>query len=123
METKRQAEVAYRRAFQVFSEKAQQVQALTALSGQDPKAVETALIELQRAHNEYQERRDTWVKQLLGSSKGQAGSTTNPLPHSDDVRAIAELLWESAGRPEGTAAEDWRRAEEIIEKASTLAVA
>ena len=47
----------------------------------------------------------------------------SPLGHSDDVRAIAELLWESAGRPEGTAAEDWRRAEEIIEKAASLVVA
>ncbi len=122
MRRQRQAEVAYRKAFQVFSEKAQQVQALTALSGQDPKVVEAALVELQRAHNTYQECRDAWVKQLLGSS-GQVRPATSPLGHSDDVRAIAELLWESAGRPEGTAAEDWRRAEEIIEKAASLVVA
>lgn len=122
MKTKRQAEIAYRRAFQVFSEKAQRVQALTGLSGQDPKLVETALIEMQRAHNDYEECRDVWVKYLLGSDR-QNFSGKTALPHNDDVRAIAELLWESAGRPDGTAAEDWRRAEEIIEKAAAVAVA
>jgi len=122
MRTKRQAESAYRRAFQVFSEKTQQVQALTGLSGQDPKVVETALVELQQAHNEYEQSRDAWVRHLLGSTDPGA-SRQNPAPHSHDVRAIAELLWESAGRPEGTAAEDWRRAEEIIQKADALSVA
>jgi hypothetical protein len=135
MKTKTQAEIAYRRAFQLFSQKAQQVQALTGLSGQDPKVLETALIELQRAHNDYEQCRDVWVRHLLGGSERQARLATearphtealphkDALPHNDDVRAIAELLWESAGRPEGTAAEDWRRAEEIIEKAAALAAA
>jgi hypothetical protein len=129
MKTKRQAEIAYRRAFQLFSQKAQQVQALTGASGQDPKVVETALIELQRAHTDYEQCRDAWVKYLLGGPERQALPAAealprkDALPHNDDVRAIAELLWESAGRPEGTAAEDWRRAEEIIEKAAALAAA
>jgi hypothetical protein len=121
MKTKKQAEVAYRRAFQVFSEKAQQAQALTARSGQDPEVVETALIEMQRAHLAYEKARDVWVKHLLGCPETRP--LPNPLPHSLDVPAIAELLWESAGRPEGTAAEDWRRAEEIIEKASAVVAA
>jgi len=121
MKTKKQAELAYRRAFQVFSEKAQQVQAITGLSGQDPQAVEAALIEMQRAHFAYEQARDLWVKHLLGCSEAQP--LPKPLPHSLDVPAIAELLWESAGRPEGTAAEDWRRAEEIIEKASAFVAA
>ena len=34
-----------------------------------------------------------------------------------EVRPIAELLWESAGRPDGTADRDWRRAEEIVREA------
>jgi Protein of unknown function (DUF2934) len=120
METKRQAETAYRRAFQLFSQKAQQAQALAGLSGQDPKVVEAALIELQRAHTDYERCRDVWVRHLLGYTERR---TPNAAPHDNDVRTIAELLWESAGRPEGTAAEDWRRAEEIIEKAAGLAIA
>jgi|SRR5580658_1920954 hypothetical protein len=101
---KKQAELDYRRAFQVFSEKTQQVQALTGRSGSD---LETALIELQQAHVEYQRCRDIWVKQLL-------------VRESDQVRAVAQRLWESAGRPEGTAAEDWRRAEAIVEKSAAV---
>jgi|SRR5271156_1742726 len=104
---KQQAEIEYRRAFQVFSEKTQQVQALTGRSGSD---LETALIELEQAHVEYQRCRDIWVKQLI-------------VPHSDRVRAVAQLLWESAGRPEGTAAEDWRKAEEIVKKAACVSAA
>jgi hypothetical protein len=38
------------------------------------------------------------------------------------VPAIAELIWESAGRPDGTAEEDWRRAEAIVKCAVATAV-
>jgi len=37
---------------------------------------------------------------------------------TERVRDIAELLWETAGRPEGTADEDWRAAEAIVRRAS-----
>jgi hypothetical protein len=34
---------------------------------------------------------------------------------------LAELIWESAGRPDGTAEEDWRRAEAIVKCAVATA--
>jgi phosphosulfolactate phosphohydrolase-like enzyme len=37
------------------------------------------------------------------------------------VRGIAEVLWESAGRPEGTADEDWHLAEQIVQRATAAA--
>ena len=38
--------------------------------------------------------------------------------YEDRVRAVARLLWESVGRPEGTADDDWNRAEQIVRRAA-----
>jgi len=123
MKTARELELGYRDAFKLFSLKAKQVQELTAVSGSDPEMVEAALIELEVARFEYQKSRDAWVKQLLllAGREDHAVHTSRSHFNEDDVRAIAELLWESAGRPEGTAAEDWRQAEEIVGKAGVCA--
>ncbi|MGH9594858.1 MAG: DUF2934 domain-containing protein, partial [Bryobacteraceae bacterium] len=45
-------------------------------------------------------------------------SISSSRPHTDRVRAVASLRWEAAGRPEGTAEEDWFRAEEIVGSAA-----
>jgi hypothetical protein len=37
--------------------------------------------------------------------------------YENRVRAVAQLLWESMGRPEGTADDDWLRAEQIVHRA------
>src|SRR5271157_380103 len=102
----------YRSAFEDFSRKAQQVQSLTEHPTGDREAFETALFELERAHLAYNDARDALIRSLLPSSA--------PVPpqrqdHANDVHAIAELLWESAGRPTGTAEEDWHRAEAIVQ--------
>jgi len=44
-----------------------------------------------------------------------------PQAITERVKSIAELLWESAGRPEGTADDDWRLAEDIVKRAATAA--
>ncbi len=108
-------EEGYRSAFEDFSRKAQQVQSLTEHPTGDRKAFETALLELERAHLAYNDARDALVRSLLpGPVKEQRQDRAN---HRGDVQAIAELLWESAGRPTGTAEEDWRRAEAIVQRA------
>ena len=108
----------YRSAFEDFSRKAQRVQSLTEHPTGDRKAFETALLELEKAHLEYNEARDALVRSLLpGSVKERNRVGTD---HREDVQAIAELLWESAGRPTGTAEEDWRRAEAIVQHAIAL---
>jgi hypothetical protein len=38
----------------------------------------------------------------------------NSAEYQDRVRAVARLLWESVGRLEGTADDDWHRAEQIV---------
>ncbi len=112
------AEIEYRSAFEDFSRKAQQVQFLTEHPTGDREAFETALLELEKAHLAYNDARDAFVRTLMPAS---AGAQPNPggasQDHSEDVQAIAELLWEGAGRPTGTAEEDWRRAEAIVKSA------
>lgn len=120
-------EIEYRSAFEDFSRKAQRVQLLTEHLGSDRKAFETALLELEKAHLAYNEARDALVHSLLPKPdprvqhRRQTHSGGDHWPedrssgeHRADVQAIAELLWESAGRPTGTAEEDWRRAEAIV---------
>lgn len=60
----------------------------------------------------YNLRRDILTEELLKSAPAL------PVPAADSiqtrVREVAELRWELAGKPEGTAEEDWYRAEEIV---------
>ena len=107
-------EVAYWSAFEDFSSKAQQVQLLTENSTGDRKAFETALLELEKAHLAYKDARDAFVRSLLPQ---QDRPRKRLQDISGDVPAIAELLWESAGRTTGTAEQDWQRAEAIVQRA------
>src|SRR5579859_8099809 len=100
MTTPREVEAEYRCAFEEFSRKAQLVQLLAA-QNTGGKTFETALLELERAHLAYNQARDTFLQSLLPKSF--------QLPAADqrdqggNISPIAELLWESAGRPDGTA--------------------
>jgi hypothetical protein len=107
----------YRSAFEYFSQKAQQVQSLTEHPSGDRKAFETALLELEKAHLAYNGARDALVRSLLPPAVKEQRHDRAAPDHRDDVQALAELLWESAGRPIGTAEEDWHRAEAIVQHA------
>lgn len=115
MVTAASGEVEYRAAFEDFSRKAQRVQLLTEHPNGDRKAFETALLELEKAHLAYDEARDALLRSLVPSTGTQRARATED--HHNHVPAIAELLWESAGRPTGTAEEDWQRAEAIVRRA------
>jgi|ERR1700733_7142299 len=117
MVTVASVEVEYRSAFEDFSRKAQQVQLLTEHPTGDRNAFEAALLELEKAHLAYNEARDAFVRSMLPASSRAQPDQQNRNEHSQDVQAIAELLWESAGRPTGTAEEDWLRAEAIVQRA------
>ena len=112
----REIEAEYRSAFEEFSRKAQWVQLLAAQNS-DGKTFETALLELEKAQLAYNHARDAFVQSLLPES----APLVHDHNHSNDVPTIAELIWEGAGRPEGTAEEDWRRAEAIVKTAVATA--
>ncbi len=112
-------EVEYRSAFEDFSARAQRVQLLAERPGGDQKAFETALLELEKAHLAYNHARDALVRSLLPPSDrvSEERRRNRGVSYASDVQTIAELLWESAGRPTGTAEEDWLRAEAIVKSA------
>jgi len=127
----REVEAEYRDAFEDFSRKAERVQSLAAQqnvaeqnnageSNNDEKAFETALLELERAHLAYNQARDAFLQSLLPEF-AQIPAFDNQ-EHASDVPTLAELLWENAGRPDGTAERDWRRAEAIVKRAVATAV-
>src|SRR5271165_6166288 len=95
----------YRYAFEDFSRKADRVQFLTEHPTGDRKAFEAALLELEKAHLAYNDARDALLRSLQPNLAPDSGGRD----HSADIQAIAELLWESAGRPTGTAEEYWHR--------------
>ena len=99
----------YRRAFADFSQKARQIQSLTTCANSDQGAIDAALLELEKARQEYSRRRDALARDLL-----QSGAADLRTVSAERVRALANLLWEAAGRPEGTAEDDWHRAEELV---------
>jgi hypothetical protein len=108
-------ELEYRSAFEDFSRKAQQVQFLTEHPNGDRNAFETALLELEKAHLAYNQARDVFVRSMLPATPSALADFR--LDYAGDVQTIAELLWEGAGRPSGTAEEDWHRAEAIVRTA------
>jgi hypothetical protein len=116
------SESEYRSAFEDFSHKAQRVQILMEHPGGDQEALEAALLELEKAHIAYDQARDAFVESLLPARISTPSDYLHD--HSRDIRTIAQLLWEGAGRPTGTAEDDWRRAEAIVQSAtSSLAAA
>jgi hypothetical protein len=121
MDRLRQAEQEYRKAFDEFSAQVQRVQTLTAQKHVDPKIIEAALLDLERAHVNYDICRDRWVQHFLPDTAKAASELEHS--HEDCIRTIAGLLWESAGRPEGTADQDWRKAEEIVKQAAAAVAA
>jgi hypothetical protein len=69
MTTARDAENAYRRAFEEFARWVEQVQFLTANPKPDRNTVRVAQLELEKARVAYNHRRDAWAGHLLQSSR------------------------------------------------------
>jgi hypothetical protein len=115
----REVEAEYRCAFEDFSRKAQLMQLLSAQQNTDSKTFETALFELERAHFAYNQARNAFLRSLLPESAQV--QVVDDKDYASDVPMLAELIWESAGRPDGTAEEDWRRAEAIVKCAVATA--
>ncbi|HEY2845369.1 MAG TPA: DUF2934 domain-containing protein [Bryobacteraceae bacterium] len=101
----------YRTAFEDFAQKVRNLQILGAIAGVEQKSIDRALLELEQARNLYNRRRDALAEQYLPvpapvSNRSHAGVNS--------VKDLAALRWEISGRPDGTAEDDWYRAEEIV---------
>jgi len=102
---------AYREAFDAFAQKVRQVQLLAAHPGVEQQAIDKALLDLETAHALYNTTRDVLAEQFLPSSAARQDVAHD---HVHNVKDLAALRWEMSGRPEGTAEDDWYRAEEIV---------
>jgi hypothetical protein len=112
---------AYERAFQEFSDRVRALQCLTLHPSADAAAINVALLELEKAHWVYDCCRDALAVELLPASMRGTFRLMEPNSaeaYEDRVRAVAQLLWESAGRPGRTADDDWHRAEQIVRAAA-----
>ena len=69
MTTARDAEMAYRRAFEEFARWVEKVQVLEANPNPDRNTIETAMLQLERVRAAYNFHRDEWVRHLLQSSR------------------------------------------------------
>jgi hypothetical protein len=117
-----QAWRAYQRAFHEFSERVRHLQALTTDPHPNRAAIEAALVDVEKARSIYDGYRDALAKQLLPAAQTARFAIVDPPGAvTERVKSIAELLWETAGRPDGTAEEDWHLAEEIVKRAATAA--
>jgi hypothetical protein len=110
---------AYRTAFADLARKARNMQSLREQQNADQAAIDAALLEVEKASLVYRNCRDALAHYLLPPSvHGRIwGEQVNSSQlAAARVRNIAKLRWEMRGKPEGTANDDWNRAEEIIRR-------
>jgi hypothetical protein len=110
---------AYRIAFEDLSQKVHRIQFLKEQPHLDQPAIDAALLELEKANIIYKECRDVLAYHLLPPSARSliwGDQTDSSQLAAARVRRIAKLRWEMRGKPEGTANDDWNRAEEIIRR-------
>lgn len=119
--TKREARRAYQHAFHNFSERVRHLQSVINDPHPDRAEIEAALLEVEKSRVVYDSYRDALARHLLPLRPGSLPTTDSREAVAEHVKDIAEILWEAAGKPEGTAADDWRRAEEIVKRAAAAA--
>jgi hypothetical protein len=103
---------AYRTTFQEYSRKLDALQRL--MSSGAP--MEAAVLEVEQARLAHSSARDQLARELV---RPPSSPVSNPGEHH--IRETARLLWELAGRPEGSAERDWCRAEQLVHAAASSA--
>jgi hypothetical protein len=115
---------AYRTTFQEYARRLDALQNLMNSGTPDAARMDAALLEVEQARIAYNASRDQLAKELvrppLPASTGTS-ATGNPATGNKEhrIRQTARLLWEVAGRPDGSAEHDWRRAEQLVRRAAT----
>jgi hypothetical protein len=112
---------AYRATFQEYSSKLHALQCVMSSGAPDKGRIEAALLEVEKARVAHNSARDRLAGELVRPS---LPPDSPPAAGVDErhIRKTAQLLWELAGRPDGTAECDWRRAEQLVHAAAASAV-
>jgi hypothetical protein len=107
------ARIAYRATFEEYARKLEALQDLMNPPPARRDRIEAALLDVEKARVAHSCARDVLAKELAGT--GMPPATPVSEHH---IRDTAQILWELAGRPEGTAECDLREAEELVHKAA-----
>jgi len=111
---------AYRTTFREYAAKLDNLQRLMSSGNPDSSRIEAALLEVEKARLAHSNARDQLARELARPPLPSAAKPGER--HAEhDVRATARLLWELAGRPEGSAERDWRQAEQLVHAAASSA--
>jgi hypothetical protein len=105
----------YRATWAVFSHKLDVYQ--TCVESGDHAGAEAALLEVEKARMAHNRARDRLAQHLTGEIKAIDLKTIG-VSQQRRVRETAHILWEIAGKPQGTADSDWLRAETLLQTAS-----
>ncbi|MDP9171153.1 MAG: DUF2934 domain-containing protein [Acidobacteriota bacterium] len=85
------------------------------VEARDNAGVEAALLRVEKSRLRHNSARDRLAAHLTGTT---AESVTLQTARDEKrVRETARLLWEFAGKPEGTEKADWLRAEKLVRSA------
>jgi hypothetical protein len=111
----------YRRSFANLREEVRKIQQLSAGSAPDRAVIDAAVLDMEKAWQDYRSARDILLRQLAPASYARIARSGTVSPENE-VRHIAELLWELEGKREGAALDDWYRAENIVRRTSPVVV-
>lgn len=101
----------YRVTFQEYADKLNTFQRLIDGGKASGDAeVQGALQAVETARVAYSSARDRLARELMRRAVAVPGDDRQ-------IRKTARLIWEFAGRPEGTAERDWRKAEKLAQAA------
>lgn len=107
----------YREAWYHLEQEAQRVTRINLNSLYDPAYTEQALLSLEQARITYNESRDRLAASLMPPALSTAFLAIPPAvtqTQQTRVKDIAELFWQLAGKPQGSALDDWYRAERVV---------
>jgi len=111
---------AYAYAFDVFRQKAAIVQSLSNAEDADRAVIDNAVLAMEAAREQYRRYRDALVVSM--TERRLLDRPEDPEPTKEEIRQVASLLWQLEGKPEGRALEDWYWAEDILRRATAVAV-
>jgi hypothetical protein len=113
----------YREAFRQFEREAVQLSKINAKHSSDPAETEHALACVEQARLAFNETRDALAASMMSPELARFFHAVPPAARRERtrVRTIAELLWELNGRPQGSADDDWYRAERVVRYAEAEA--
>jgi hypothetical protein len=118
MGTKRELLNQYRAAWREFIHRTSELEDCALVSEPKRAHIEVALLEAEKARLAYNDARDRLVAQIAPLQPA-ATLPAHGVRQDGKVRAIAQRIWEFAGKPDGTALADWLQAERVVQSAST----